>query len=123
MDAEQTLAAEREAALTAAAVVASKLERVSAGCDPKLEGNDACRERILTHFLPRVYRRPLRDAELTRLRTLFDRALVLGDYPIAVQTLLGVALQSPAFLYRSEGGRNGAISSGVRGCSAGSAAG
>ena len=84
MDAEQTIAAEREAAFTAAAVSASKLQLVTDGCEPRLEGNETCRERILSRFVPRVYRRPLREAELVRLRALFDRALGLGDFQGAV---------------------------------------
>jgi hypothetical protein len=58
---------------------------------------------VLRDFLPRAWRRPVDDAEVDRLLTLFDRADERGDrYEDALKLPLKAALVSPHFLFLAE---------------------
>ncbi|HTV23822.1 MAG TPA: DUF1592 domain-containing protein [Polyangiaceae bacterium] len=68
----------------------------------------ACRDRFLTAFGLRAYRRPLTEAELARYQALFDAAgAVVGSgdaFRDGVQLSLEAMLDSPHFLYHVERG-------------------
>jgi len=68
--------------------------------------DDSCRDELLRTVLKLMFRRPLSDAELARYRSLFVAGNDLyaeGDaFTRGVRIVLEGALQSPAFLYRSE---------------------
>jgi mono/diheme cytochrome c family protein len=58
---------------------------------------------LLDRFLPRAFRRPLRDGELARHLALHDAALARGESPDeALALALSAALASPHFLFRDE---------------------
>lgn len=77
--------------------VASRLAEVA----PCAEGQDAaaCGEAFLKSFGARAFRRPLTDAELKPLSTLFAAGSV-SSYAKSVELALQAILQSPQFLYR-----------------------
>jgi cytochrome c553 len=59
--------------------------------------------RLLARFLPRVFRRPVTEAETARYVALYDRAAKRGDlFEEAVKLALKAALVSPEFLFRVE---------------------
>jgi hypothetical protein len=58
-----------------------------------------CGRSFLGSFGKRVFRRPLRDAELQRYLALLGSG---DDVELALRTTLGALLASPGFLYRSE---------------------
>ncbi|HTU23512.1 MAG TPA: DUF1592 domain-containing protein [Gemmataceae bacterium] len=67
-----------------------------------LPAREAAR-RILTRFVRRAYRRPLRDGEIDRLLRLFDRAEAGSDrFEDALRLPLRAVLVSPHFLFRIE---------------------
>lgn len=88
----------------AAAVVADAalMERVV----PCNAADAGCEAEFLEIFGERAFRRPLRDAELTRFSELFAAAGELGNggdaFDEGVQLVLEAMLQSPQFLYRTE---------------------
>ncbi len=71
----------------------------------------SCMEAFLRSKLPLAWRRPVTDAEITGLMAVFDGGLADGTAR-AVQLMMQAALGSPAFLYRSEVGKNAATTSG-----------
>jgi len=70
-------------------------------CDPAT-GNP-CVNRILTSFVRRAYRRPVTNAEVTRVMNVFTRAKTAG-YPVlqSLQFAVASVLVSPDFLFRIE---------------------
>jgi len=73
-------------------------------CYPASEAEAApCAERILTTVARRAYRRPLTDAERTRLVDLYAAERAQGrDFEAGVQTGLAYVLVAPQFLFRVE---------------------
>ncbi len=74
-------------------------------CDPAVDGADACALTFIQDFGRRAYRRPLAQAEIDRLKAVFDWALAdesLGRFEDGIQVVIEAALQSPSFLYRPE---------------------
>jgi hypothetical protein len=74
-------------------------------CDPGLEGNDTCALSFIRDFGARAFRRPLSDAEVARLKGVFDWAVNdadLGRFEDGIQIVIEATLQSPSFLYRPE---------------------
>ena len=74
-------------------------------CDPGLEGDDACALSFIRDFGGRAFRRPLSQAEIDRLKAVFDWAVNdpdLGRFEDGIQVVIEAALQSPSFLYRPE---------------------
>jgi hypothetical protein len=74
-------------------------------CDPGLEGNDTCALSFIRDFGRRAFRRPLSDAEVARLKGVFDWAVNdadLGRFEDGIQIVIEATLQSPSFLYRPE---------------------
>ncbi len=90
-----TAAEETSAALTAD----DAARRALTGCDTI---DEACVRAWLARDLPRAYRRPVSEAELDRLVTLFAAGRDLDDATGGVQRVLEAILQSPSFLYRVE---------------------
>jgi hypothetical protein len=94
----------QSAAASLAAAVAPKLVRGALlPCDPAT-GEDACARAFITSFGQRAFRRPLTDAEATRLTTLYTAArttLQLG-FTEALGVLVEAILQTPQFLYHWE---------------------
>jgi hypothetical protein len=84
---------------------AQDLEALLQGCDPVLEGEEACALSFIEGFGKRAFRRPLSQAEVTRFKGLFDWAVndpELGRFEDGVRAVIEAALQSPSFLYRPE---------------------
>ena len=66
---------------------------------------EAAAKQILQKFLPRAFRRPVEEAELTSYLTLFRAARAQGsEFEPAVFYMLRAALVSPHFLFRLEKG-------------------
>ena len=74
-------------------------------CDPGLDGDDTCALSFIRDFGGRAFRRPLSQAEIDRLKAVFDWAVNdpdLGRFEDGIQVVIEAALQSPSFLYRPE---------------------
>ena len=93
----------------AATAVANQLPTLLNGCDPTSAGGAACVDAFLTYFPPRVFRRPLTDSELGRLRTVYSAGAVTGGLSGGVELMIETLLQSPQFLYREELGPPDAV--------------
>ena len=73
----------------------------------------ACAGRFFQAYAPRLYRRPLSDAERAQLVTAtLNAAHVLGDFHAGLAATLGGVLTSPDFLFRID--RPGEIANGQR---------
>ena len=82
-----------------------KIGTLLADCDPALDGNDACALSFIEDFGARAFRRPLSQAEVERLKSVFDWAVNepdLGRFEDGIQVVIEATLQSPFFLYRAE---------------------
>ena len=74
-------------------------------CDPGLDGSDTCALSFIQDFGSRAFRRPASQAEIERLKGVFDWAVNdpdLGRFEDGIQLVIEAALQSPSFLYRPE---------------------
>ena len=74
-------------------------------CDPGLDGDDTCALSFIEDFGRRAFRRPLSQAEVERLKAVFDWAANdadLGRFEDGIQVVIEATLQSPSFLYRPE---------------------
>ncbi len=67
-------------------------------------GDDTCARAFITSFGKRTYRRPLTDAEVTRLLTVYGVGKSSGGYPNGVRMALQAMLQSPTFVNHIEKG-------------------
>ena len=88
--------------LTAAeSVAANAAQSRLASVAPCADGMDrvACGHAFLSSFAARAFRRPLTDAELTPLNTLFDAGNA-QSYAKGIELSIQAVLQSPQFLYR-----------------------
>src|SRR5690606_17744625 len=65
-------------------------------------GEQACVEAFIADFGERAWRRPLSDAERTRLLGVFTTAREEFELDVAIQLVLQVVLQSPQFIYMLE---------------------
>ena len=94
-----------EAAQQIAAVAGKNLATLSP-CDTAKTGEAECAKQFVRQFGKRAYRRPLTDAEATRLDTLYSglRAQQGLDFTSAISALLEGMLQSPNFVYHIEKG-------------------
>jgi hypothetical protein len=71
-------------------------------CEPDAS-SDTCARQILTGFARRAFRRPVADAEITRLLSLVQQAQAAGNgYQDAVKAALRAILLSPHFLFMVE---------------------
>lgn len=71
-------------------------------CDPTTTGEDACAEQWLRELAPRAYRRPLTDADIDRLMSVYSTAKGDADFETGIRVALQGMLQSPWFLYHVE---------------------
>jgi hypothetical protein len=74
------------------------------GCDPVMDGEDACGAQFIEQFGKRAFRRPLDDEGRALLKGVFDAARAKWDYASAIRLVIETALESPRFLYRIEFG-------------------
>jgi hypothetical protein len=65
-------------------------------------GDDACAELWLRELAPRAYRRPLVDADIARLMSVYSTAKADADFATGIRVVLQGILQSPWFLYHVE---------------------
>jgi Protein of unknown function (DUF1592)/Protein of unknown function (DUF1588)/Protein of unknown function (DUF1595)/Protein of unknown function (DUF1585)/Protein of unknown function (DUF1587) len=72
------------------------------GCDPAVQGADACARGFIERFGKRALRRPLTPAEIERLSGVFDWGHREYDVSTGFQLVIQALLQSPHFLYRVE---------------------
>jgi hypothetical protein len=102
-----------QAYLRAADQVAAMLTSTSTTVAPCKMGavDDACLQQYLGKTLPIAWRRPPTDAEIAGLLSIFDGAAMDGQAR-QMQLVLEAALLHPAFLYRSEIGKDAATASG-----------
>jgi hypothetical protein len=76
------------------------------GCQPTTTAAEStCAMSFISSFGKKAYRRPLTDAESTRLFTFFQTARASDDFPTSMGSLVQLILQSPPFLYRLEFGQ------------------
>jgi hypothetical protein len=74
-------------------------------CDPAVEGEDVCRQRVIPEYLTRAFRRPPDAEDLTAYETAFTTGVTLGGtYASGVKAVVERSLQSAQFLYRAEFG-------------------
>lgn len=72
-------------------------------CDPDASGEDACAEQTARAFLPRAWRRPVTDDEVSDLLGLYAAARDLGEpWDVGLRQALKGALMSHHFLFRVE---------------------
>lgn len=74
-------------------------------CTPAGPDDMACAKETVTRLGRQVYRRPLQDAEITRLSNIFLQAsAALGGFDRGLEYSIAAMLQSPQFLYRPQVG-------------------
>ncbi len=73
-------------------------------CDTSGAEDLACVDAFIDGFGPKVYRRPLSDAERQILRQAYDDARAELSFDAAMEVVLEVMLQAPAFVYMFEDG-------------------
>lgn len=73
-------------------------------CALQGEGSDACVDDFIAGFATRAYRHPLSEAEASTLRSVFAEARKEMTFAEAMETLLQVTLQAPAFVYMFSAG-------------------
>lgn len=91
--------------MDAAELVATEATADLAGllpCDPAAIGEDACAEEWLRELAPRAYRRPLAEADIERLMSVYSTAKTDADFATGIRVALQGILQSPWFLYHVE---------------------
>ena len=73
------------------------------GCDPTASADQqACVAKFISDFGKRAWRRPLSEAESTRLMGVFTTARTTLPLDVSVQLVLQVLLESPQFIYLLE---------------------
>jgi len=90
-----------DAAETVADTAVARLDKILP-CDPVAIGENACAFTFIDRFAARAYRRPATADEIKRLRAVYDKARVDGDFATGIRWVIEVILQSPQFLYRIE---------------------
>ncbi len=71
-------------------------------CDAS--GGDACAQQFIEEIAPRIYRRPLTNAEIDGLVAVYQDGKAEGDFANGIRVVLAAMLQSPYFLYHVEFG-------------------
>jgi len=72
-------------------------------CQPSGTGEEqACAKKILSNLAHRAYRRPVTDADITQLLTLYKGGAQNGGFETGVRLALQKILVSPDFLFRAE---------------------
>lgn len=76
-------------------------------CKPTGPNDAACAKETVTRLGRRIYRRPLTEAEITRITNIFMKASAdLGGFDRGLEYAIVAMLQSPYFLYRPQIGEN-----------------
>jgi hypothetical protein len=88
-----------------AAKAVADMSQLMGGCDPGVEGEDACAEKFVKEFGFRAFRRPLTDEDVGTWKAVFDGAREEFDFETAARLTVTAMLQSPHFLYRVEFGQ------------------
>jgi len=89
----------------AALLIDAEGENALAGCDGTSEADETCRDRFLTPFLERAYRRPVTDEDISEMNEVFATGKQLGgDFASGIRAVVEVALQNPDFVYLLEQG-------------------
>jgi mono/diheme cytochrome c family protein len=71
-------------------------------CDAKTVGEAACARQIAESLAKRAFRRPVTEADLTRLMPFYESGRKDGgNFDAGIERLVTAVLASPAFLYRS----------------------
>lgn len=73
-------------------------------CQPTAGAEAACATQFIERFGKRAWRRPLEQAEIDRLKTVFQAGLARKDFATGIRMVIQALLQSPFFLYRVESG-------------------
>jgi hypothetical protein len=103
IDGYRTVAQQIATEVTATPAAVAKTMR----CDPAVEGEDACRQRFISDFLTRAFRRPPEAEDLTAYDAAFATGVMLGGtYASGVKAVVERSLQSAQFLYRVELGES-----------------
>jgi len=71
-------------------------------CDPAAIGEDACADEWVRQLAPRAYRRPVSEADVSRLMDVYATAKADADFDAGIRVTLQGILQSPWFLYHVE---------------------
>jgi hypothetical protein len=78
-------------------------ERLLVATPGILTRTDSAAREVLTGFAQRAWRRPVRDDEINRLMTLFDRGRERGDrFDVSMRLAVKAVLISPHFLFLAE---------------------
>ena len=64
--------------------------------------NQDCAGQLINDFLPKAFRRPLENIEITRYTTLANGSLTEGDVKEGIHLAIEAMLSSPQFIYRHE---------------------
>ncbi len=105
--AEQYMLAGEKLAATAGAELLAKLPCAAAG-------GAACAAQFIGEFGQRAYRRPLSEAEATRLLSVFQQGSSAGGFKHGIELALRLMLSSPSFLFRVELGQAGQAPAGLQ---------
>jgi mono/diheme cytochrome c family protein len=71
-------------------------------CDPKTAGEAPCAKQIAENLARRAYRRPVTDADRTRLMPFYETGRKEGgNFDKGIERLVAAVLASPEFLYRT----------------------
>ena len=76
------------------------------GCDTAGAADDACTETFIRNFGPKVFRRPITEAEVDLLMSVYENA-AYGEqlsYADSLDVVLSTMLQAPGFIYVMETG-------------------
>jgi hypothetical protein len=81
--------------------VSTESRRLIYVCDPKAAGEARCAKQIAGNLARRAFRRPVTDADLTRLMPFYEAGRKEGDFDRGIERLVAAVLVSPEFLYRT----------------------
>jgi Protein of unknown function (DUF1588)/Protein of unknown function (DUF1592)/Protein of unknown function (DUF1595)/Protein of unknown function (DUF1587) len=99
---DPVFAGQLASAATTLAAAVRKNPPASAICTNPTTDSDACADKFIRTFGADAYRRPLADAEVTHLMTVFHVAYQGGSYEEGIELTVRAMLQSAAFLYLTE---------------------
>jgi mono/diheme cytochrome c family protein len=83
--------------------VSSESNRLIYVCSPKTAGEARCARQIAENLARRAFRRPVNDADVTRLMPFYEAGRKEGDFDRGIERLVAAVLVSPDFLYRRIG--------------------
>jgi mono/diheme cytochrome c family protein len=70
-------------------------------CNPKVAGEEPCAKQIASTLARRAFRRPVTDADITRLMPFYEAGRKEGDFDRGIERLVAAVLVSPDFMYRA----------------------